>query len=155
MDDNPGTVTGGCMCSAVRYEATGEPLEIGYCHCHSCRRHTGAPVVTWVMFEANKVRFTGRERSIYNSSPGVKRAFCGQCGTPLTGEGDHEGQVIIGFHISTFDNPEAFVPDKHWYHNERIEWFDVADNLPRYWEDDEGERLYRHGPATEGPQADT
>ena len=154
MDDNPETVTGGCMCSAVRYEATGEPLEIGYCHCHSCRRHTGAPVVTWVMFDADKVCFTGRERSIYNSSPGVKRAFCGQCGTPLTWEGDHEGHVIIEFHISTFDNPETFVPNRHWYHEERIAWFDVADDLPRYrGEDTEGEEPYRHGPAAEGSPA--
>jgi len=37
-------VTGGCMCGAVRYEAIGEPMTVAYCHCSSCRRHTGAPV---------------------------------------------------------------------------------------------------------------
>ncbi len=86
MGDNAGKITGGCLCGAVRYEAIGEPLEVGHCHCYSCRHHTGVPVVSWVMFEADKVRFTGRERSIYNSSPGVDRAFCGQCGTTLTRE---------------------------------------------------------------------
>ncbi len=48
MGDNHGTVTGGCMCGAVRYEAIGELLGVGHCHCASCRRHTGAPVVTFV-----------------------------------------------------------------------------------------------------------
>ncbi len=157
MGENPKTVTGGCMCGAVRYEAIGEPLEVGHCHCHSCRRHTGAPVVSFVMFEADKVRFTGRERSIYNSSPGVKRAFCGQCGTPLTWEGRSRAwnRPIIEFHISTLDDPDCFAPDRHWFHEERIAWFDVADDLPRYrgvgMKDEEP---YRHGPATEGPQAE-
>jgi hypothetical protein len=155
MSDQSKPATGGCMCGAVRYEVIGEPLEVGHCHCHSCRRHTGAPVVTFVVFEVDKVRFSGHERSIYKSSPGVKRAFCGQCGTSLTWEGVYGEHVIIEFHISTLDDPNAYVPTLHWFHNDRIEWFDVADNLPRYWEDDEGERLYRHGPATEGPQAET
>ena len=134
MGDNPETVTGGCMCGAVRYEAIGERLEVGHCHCHSCRRHTGAPVVTFVMFEADKVRFTGRERSIYNSSPGVERAFCDQCGTPLTWEGHARkwDRPIIEVHISSLDDPDAFVPDRHWFHGGRIAWFDVADGLPRY-----------------------
>ena len=75
-------VTGGCMCGAVRYEAIGEPLHIGYCHCRSCRHHTGAPAVAVVVFETDKVRFTQGDRSVYNSSPGIGRGFCGQCAQP-------------------------------------------------------------------------
>jgi hypothetical protein len=146
------------MCGAVRYEATGEPLEIGLCHCHSCRRHSGAPVVAFVMFDADKVRFTGPARGIYESSPGVKRAFCGQCGTPLTWEGRSRAwdKEIIEFHISTLDEPDGFLPDRHWFHDERIAWFDVADDLPRYrgvgMKDEEP---YRYGPATQGPESET
>jgi hypothetical protein len=62
--------------------------------------------------------------------------------------------VIIEFHISTLDDPEAYVPAWHWHHEERIAWFDVADGLPRYRASDtHGEEPYRHGPATEGPSA--
>lgn len=149
MTDRAKPTTGGCMCGAVRYEVVGEALDIGYCHCHSCRRHTGAPVVTFVVFDADKVRFTGQERSIYESSPGVERAFCGQCGTPLTWEGNYREHVIIEVYISTLDDPDAYVPDRHWYHEERIAWFDVADGLPRYrGEGIDGEKPYRHGFAT-------
>ena len=130
MSDNPEAVTGGCMCGAVRYEAIGEPLEIGYCHCHSCRRHTGAPVVALVFFEADKVRFTKRQRSIYNSSPGVERGFCDQCGTSLTWEGKYGGRAVINIHISTFDDPDPHVPESCFFHEERIAWFDVADGPP-------------------------
>jgi hypothetical protein len=81
----------------------------------------------------------------------VKRGFCGQCGTPLTWEGDGWDCPIIEFHISTLDNPNTFDPTLHWFHLERIAWFDMADNLPRYAGDDEVEDgSYRHGPATDG-----
>ena len=125
--------TGGCMCGAVRYEATGEPFLVSHCHCLSCRRHTGAPVVTLLGYTADQLRFTGDERRIYESSPGVGRAFCGKCGTPLTWEGnDDELGPLFEIHISTLDAPDAFVPTSHGFHPERIAWFDIADNLPRH-----------------------
>ncbi len=138
------------MCGTVRYEAIGEPLCVGHCHCHSCRRHTGAPVVTFVVFEADKVRFTQHDRNIFNSSPGVGRGFCAQCGTPLTWEGKAFDRLIIEFHISTLDNPDDHVPTMHWYHVERIDWFEVADSLPRYRSISSGQEPYHIGPVIDG-----
>lgn len=139
--------TGGCMCGTVRYEVIGEPLYVGYCHCHSCRRHTGAPVVVFVVFDEDKVHFTQRDRSIFNSSPGIRRGFCNKCGTPLTCEGDVGEQKMIGFYISTLDDPSTYVPDRHYRHEERIPWFEVADGLPRYL--GVGEEPYCHATVTE------
>ena len=31
-------------CGAVRFRLIGLPYEVDYCHCRSCRKHTGAPV---------------------------------------------------------------------------------------------------------------
>ena len=152
MADASKSTTGGCMCGVVRYEAVGEPVVVGHCHCHSCRRHTSAPVVTFVAFERDRVKFTKGDRKIYNSSPGVGRGFCDQCGTPLTWEGEAWDRSIIEFHISTLDNPNAYVPDRHWFHEERIAWFDVADGLPRYRRGDSaGQKPYCHGPVIDGP----
>ncbi len=151
MEDSTTPATGGCMCGAVRYEAVGEPITVGHCHCHSCRRHTGAPVVTVVMFERDRVKFTKADRKIYYSSPGVGRGFCDQCGTPLTWEGKAWDRSIIEFHISTLDNPDAYVPDRHWFHEERIGWLEVADGLPRYRGGDRDEQPYHLGPVIDGP----
>jgi hypothetical protein len=144
-------MTGGCMCGAVRYETTGPSFGVGHCHCRSCRKHNGAAVVTLAGFKVDQVTFSGDQRGIYQSSPGVGRAFCGKCGTPLTWEGDGgELGPILEFHISTFDNPEALVPTSHAFAPERISWFDVADNLPRFEGfPDEGPVL-RHGPVRDG-----
>lgn len=129
---NDEIVTGGCMCGAIRYEATGKPINVAYCHCTDCRGYTGAPVVAWATFETKNVRFTKGERKIYESSPGKGWGFCDQCGTSLTWEGESFGNIVTEFHISSLDKPANFVPDRHWFDSERIPWFDVADDLPRY-----------------------
>ena len=127
------TMTGGCMCGAVRYETSGEPFSVAHCHCHSCRKHTGAPVVTLAGYTRKQVTFSGDKRTFYESSPGALRAYCKKCGTPLTWEGD-SGDLgpIVELHLSTFDDPEALVPTAHAFYPERISWFDIADDLPRY-----------------------
>ena len=108
-------MSGGCMCGAVRYDTTGESFSIAHCHCHSCRKQDGAPVVTIAGFRVDQVNFSG-----------VGRAFCEKCGTPLTWEGDY-GDLgsIVEFHISTFDNSDALIPTAHLFNPERIQWFEV------------------------------
>ena len=108
-------------------------------------------MVTVAGFKADQVKFSGEERKIFESSPGVGRAFCEKCGTPLTWEGD-SGDLgpIFEFHISTFDNPDSLVPIAHSFEAERIPWFDIADNLPRYEGFSEKSPLLRHGPVSDG-----
>jgi len=140
--------TGGCLCGAVRYETTGDPFAINYCHCASCRKHNGAPVVALAGYKNEQVTFTGTERKKYESSPGAHRAFCEHCGTPLTWEGDGgELGPIIALHISTFDEPEQMVPTSHAFGPERLSWFDVADDLPRFEGFSHLCTLLHHGPS--------
>ena len=73
----------------------------------------------------------------------------------MTCEADVGECRMIGLHIGTFDDPDAYLPDRHGRHEERIAWFEVADRLPRYRGGAFGdEEPYRYGPATEGPSSD-
>ena len=133
MNSQDKVVTGGCFCGAVRYRASGTPYWVGHCHCVSCRKQTGAPVVTFVAYEKNQVAFTSGERKFHHSSEGVARGFCGDCGTPLTWEGESglEGRgEVIEFYVSTLDDPETFRPENHVWYSEKLSWFDVEDSLP-------------------------
>ena len=42
---------GGCLCGAVRFVATGQPESVAWCHCQSCRKHSGAPVSVFQAFK--------------------------------------------------------------------------------------------------------
>ena len=152
MAETSNKPSGGCMCGAVRFETTGLSDRVLHCHCQSCRKHTGAPVVTLAVFKADQVRFSGDARKVYGSAPNVGRAFCGTCGTSITWEttlGD-EG-AICALHISTFDNPEALVPIAHTFYPERISWFDIADTLPRHEGFAAGSEPMHFGPAIKVP----
>lgn len=127
MVDQQVKTLGGCMCGAVRYEATDEPLFVGYCHCRSCRHHSGAAVAGMLVFEPDKVSFIVGNLSVYNSSPGIERGFCGQCGTSLT----WKGHGLISLHIGTLDNPDDHAPTLHWRYEERSPWCDVGGELPQ------------------------
>ncbi len=114
------------MCGAVRYEASGEPLYVGYCHCRSCRHHSGAAVAGMLVFAPEMIRFLAEKPSIYNSSPGVERGFCSRCGTSLT----WKGRGLMSIHIGTLDNPDEYAPSLHWRWEERSPWFEEAHDLP-------------------------
>ena len=79
-----GTSEGGCLCGAVRLIASGEPLNVAWCHCQSCRRHSGAPVFVFVDFRRDAYTVTNEEITKFSSSPGRLREFCARCGSTLT-----------------------------------------------------------------------
>ena len=128
---NPETNHGRCLCGAIRFEASGAAEWIAHCHCQSCRRNTGAAVATFVGFRPEQVVYTQGERKIYSSSPGVRRGFCADCGTPLTYEADKFPNETH-LYISSFDQPENFPPTYHVFCEEKIDWFETADTLPRH-----------------------
>jgi hypothetical protein len=66
---------GGRLCGAVRFVATGQPESVAWCHCQSCRRHSGAPVSVFVAFKRTADVVIKGEITRFNSSPGRWRDF--------------------------------------------------------------------------------
>ncbi len=61
MGDKTLPITGGCMCGAIRYEATEPPQEVGYCHCRMCQKATGNLFYPYATFRSDAFRFTQGE----------------------------------------------------------------------------------------------
>ncbi len=115
---------GGCMCGAIRYQISGQPMSVGLCHCKSCRRATGGPAVGFVDMPPGSFAWTAGEPAFFESSPGVRRGFCPTCGTSLTYEADDlPGEVHLL--SATLDNPEPWVPVDATYNHERISWLKI------------------------------
>lgn len=78
--------TGGCYCKKVRYEAEGEPLMRGMCHCRECLYGTGGGANVVIAMPRSGFRFTAGEPKSFARSDlenGVERQFCSDCGTGL------------------------------------------------------------------------
>jgi hypothetical protein len=119
---------GGCLCSAIRFIATGKPKAIYWCHCRSCRSHTGAPVSVFALFDREAYTVTKGEITKFDSTPGkTRRGFCARCGSTLTCESLPE-PTETHFHLGAFDRAAQLEPArKHYFVEERLPWLHVAD----------------------------
>jgi len=124
-------LAGGCLCGKIRYRISAAPVEALYCHCRMCRRAHGAPVVAWLTVSLDAFTVTVGSPAAYRSSPKALRHFCGCCGTPLTWR-EADNPQLVDVSIESLDNPEAARPTIHIWTEGRIDWFETADRLPRY-----------------------
>ncbi len=136
MGDKPETITGGCMCGAVRYEANEPPIEAGTCHCRMCQRATGSAFWAGAAFPRSAFRFTKGEPKRYQSSSIAERSFCPDCGSPVVSRylvpvrtSMHPDMVWV--HIGTLDKPEAASIDSHYGVESQLPWVHFDDGLPR------------------------
>ena len=128
-----GEYAGGCLCGAVRYVASGEPVAVALCHCSMCRRAGGAPMVAWALFPADAFRWEKGAPAVYPSSPGVERRFCNACGTQLVATADYM-PGLADVTVGSLDDPAALPPQFHIWDSRRIAWLATADDLPRHAE---------------------
>jgi hypothetical protein len=117
---------GGCLCGAVRFVATGQPKSVVWCHCQSCRKHSGAPVSVFAAFERTAYTVTKGEITKFNSSPGTRRGFCAKCGSTLTCETERL-PTETHFHVGAFDQAARLQPTRHIFPEERLPWLHLAD----------------------------
>jgi hypothetical protein len=133
---------GRCLCGDIRYEYLSAPIETGYCHCESCRRHTSSPFVAYVVIDKGSFRYTQGTPVAYASSPGVERTHCGRCGSPIAFENSRE----FGLWIGTLEDPTTVTPTYHCFTAEQLPWIEIADDLPRYAYSSKNATPVSHGP---------
>ena len=122
---------GGCLCGAIRYRSTAGPVRCVICHCEDCRRHSGAPCLSFVHFPVDAFTWLSGEPKRFRSSRYAERGFCPECGSTLSMHEEVLGdrvQVTLG----SLDDPGRVSPQDHVWTDSKISWFDIADDLPRF-----------------------
>lgn len=117
-----------CFCGAVTIEVTGAPLEMGYCHCNSCRSHSGSPISSYMLWKAEDVRVTKGTELVgrFSKTPMSDRHFCKRCGGhfmtihPTLGLTDVRAPLITGI---------TFRPTVHLHYAESV--LPIKDGLPK------------------------
>ena len=128
---------GRCLCGAVRFEVTDQPIGTGYCHCRICQRSIGGPINAWVAFPRAAVRFTAGKPKYHDSTPIAQRGFCAECGSSLTYRLlQPERSAFLVINTVALDNPEDFAPTWHGGTESQLPWFDVHDELARMRSED-------------------
>lgn len=103
---------GGCICRAVRYRTSKDPLRVTMCHCKFCQRATGGAFMVEPVFARQDFRITRGAPATYDhvsegSGKIVTINFCATCGTKLF-LGFERFPDVVGVYGGTFDDPNWF-----------------------------------------------
>ena len=130
--DEARRVPGACLCGSVRFTITLPTLVCAHCHCSMCRRNHGAAYVTWIAIARERLALDAGAELLtrYASSEHGSRTFCSRCGTSLFCENEaHPERVDIP--LANLSGPIDRAPQLHIFFDDRSEWTEVSDALPR------------------------
>jgi hypothetical protein len=126
---------GSCLCGMVRYEVAGEIGPISLCHCTRCRKANGSAFLAAAQVAPEDFKFVAGAEQLgdYESSPGVHRIFCRNCGSPLISRRPGPPEVIR-VRIGTLDSYLKTKPQLHIFYADRAEWYEFEDDVAKYAE---------------------
>ena len=128
------TYSGGCRCSAVRYEVSAEPMMMLQCQCTECQHATGSGHADWVIFPSAATKIEGKPAKFNrptDSGKAFSQEFCPHCGSPLFGRpsGMPEG---VGMLAGSLDNPSVFKPQVVVYTDSGHTWDQIDQSVAKF-----------------------
>lgn len=127
------TITGGCLCGAVRYEATAGPIVTRVCWCRLCQYLGAGSGTVNVCFPSASIAVTGVTtdfRSVADSGSVMHRNFCPGCGTPLFSAAESRPHLIF-VRAGTLDDPDIVQPASTIWVSQAPDWACISDEIPR------------------------
>ncbi|MET1254086.1 GFA family protein [Aliikangiella maris] len=116
-------VTVQCLCHAVSMTVENPHQSVGVCHCSTCRKWTGGPMMAVDCESA--VAITGNDSlGIFQSSEWAERGFCQKCGTHLFYRIKQTNQYIVP--VGLFDTANEFNFDHQIFIDEKPHYYDFA-----------------------------
>ena len=139
-------VTGSCLCGNARWQIDAALTGMTHCHCSMCRKAHGAPFATYAVVERDAVTWLSGSDQVgtWESSPGMVRAFCTQCGSVVPCGGE---ETMMEMPVGGLDGDPGARPEAHIFAGSVAPWHIIADDLPR--NDTWGEGM--EGPVVEQP----
>jgi hypothetical protein len=127
--------TGRCHCGSIRFEFSGEPGEVSFCHCSICRRVGGSAFAAYVEVSeaALEVSEVKARLSRYKPTERLEKDFCENCGVQIfTRHESYPGLVYINLCAMTDDH--SLAPEYHQFVASKAKWHEISDTLPQYTE---------------------
>ena len=120
-----------CLCGGIRCEVAKVPL-ILLCHCSKCRKANGAAFETGAAIPVADFTLTAGEELIqrYESSPGMRRAFCRVCGSRAPSK-TADGKLWF-VPAGLFDDDPGVRPALHMFVGSKAPWWEITDDLPQF-----------------------
>ena len=134
MSDAPLPITGGCLCGAVRYTVSAEPLAVRACWCRLCQYLGAGSATVNAVFPADAVTISGTLKTfagISDSGNHMTRGFCPECGTQMTSLAAERPHVTV-LRVGTLDDPNRVRPTDTIWTSAAPDWATLDPDLPQH-----------------------
>jgi hypothetical protein len=128
------SITGGCICGAVRYECSAEPVLTGNCHCRDCQKAGGGAFAPALVVPNEALKITGQVKyydTKADSGNTASRGFCPDCGARLFGKPGAKPQITVIL-AGSLDDPSWFTPAMDLYTASAQPWDHMNPDLPKF-----------------------
>ncbi len=130
MSTSNGTMTGGCLCGAVRYALTGKLRPVVNCHCGQCRRSHGHYAAHTSVARDGFALTESRGLKWYRSSPLARRGFCAECGGSLFWDAPDRDTMSVA--AGSLDDATGLTTLCHIYVADKGAYYRIDDGLAQY-----------------------
>lgn len=123
--------SGRCLCGLFRFSVDGSFGEVRYCHCSQCRRGNGSAFSANAKVHRSQWTIDGPRDEIteFEHRPGLFKAFCSRCGSPLYARSDHDPDDIR-VRLGAFEGDLDVTITAHVWTSSRATWYRIDDRLP-------------------------
>jgi hypothetical protein len=124
------SLTGGCLCGAVRFELTEAPRHAGYCHCTRCQRRTGTAASAQARIDGRTLRILSGQEQIKawrHPDGGFEKLFCSECGSQLFSR-DPDDHAQMSVRLGAFDGDPGIRPSWRTFVAYAAPWEPIPDD---------------------------
>ena len=124
--------TGRCLCGAVSFRLTAEPLTTRICWCKVCQHLAGNGTAN-AMVPTSALEISGElssYTSVADSGNEINRRFCPRCGTHLFANASARPMATV-VRIGNFDDPSSLRPVSNIWASSAPAWACLDSNLER------------------------
>ena len=128
------TLTGSCLCGALKYRVTGEPARFYHCHCSRCRKSSGTGHASNLFVSNGTLDWEGDTDLIRSfkvpEAERFTRTFCDTCGGPLPREVPQFNMVFIP--AGTLNEEPNIAPQARIFLDSKTLWSCGAQEIPGF-----------------------
>ena len=127
-------IAGGCLCGAVRYEISAQPIITRLCWCRVCQYFAAGNATVNACFPSNAITITGElhdYKSTADSGNIMHRRFCPVCGTHMFSEAETRPHLIF-VRVGTLDDASVAQPAANIWVSSAPGWACMNTSLPQF-----------------------
>jgi hypothetical protein len=131
------TITGGCLCGAVRYRIEAEPIAKRVCWCRDCQYVAAGNGTVNITFPSEAVHIAGELKDYTSRAASgnlMHRRFCPNCGTHVTTQSGARPHLMT-IRVGTLDDREIARPAMTIWTKSAPSWAVINPRIPH----DEGQ----------------